>query len=82
MDEIKLKNVEAVQIDEGAFLDHIVHRAGDATAAAGFVGSLTPANLAEVEFLHNGVVNGQYENLSLQYVNVDENVVTFGLEET
>lgn len=82
MDSIRLKNGTTVPIDEGALLFHIVHRAANAVDAAGFVGSLTAENLEGVDFVHDGVVNGHYEDLSLQYATIDEGVVTFGLEET
>lgn len=82
MDSIRLKNRAEYQIDDGAMFQKIVHRAATTTEAAEFVVGLTAENLEEVDFVHDGVVNGHYEDLSLQYATIDEGVVTFGLEES
>lgn len=82
MDSIRLKNRITVPIDEGAFLFCVVYRAETEAGAAEFLGELTSTNVSEVDFIHNGVVNGHYEGLSLQYATIDGNTVTFGLEET
>ena len=82
MDSIRLKNGSEYPIDDGAMFQKIVHRAASAIDAAGFAGGLPAENLEEVDFVHDGVVNGHYEDLSPQYATIDEGVVTFGLEET
>lgn len=65
MDKIKLFDSTTLEIEDGASLGHIVHKAKSAAAARKAAEAFTDANLTHVEFLHDGRVNGIYDNLGL-----------------
>ena len=65
MDKIKLSNNTVFEIEDGASLANIVHNAKTATKAREAAAEFTAANLAHVEFLHEDMVNGIYNNLAL-----------------
>lgn len=65
MDKIKLFDSTLLDIKDYASLSHIVHTAGSTAKAQAAAEKFTPENLQHVEFLHNGVINGIYDNLAL-----------------
>lgn len=87
MDTLKLKNGYEIQIEDGASLGHIEHIAQTEEAALEVINQLTAENVSAVEFLHDGVVNGEYPQVALntaptRAVNEDGTItVTISLRE-
>ena len=65
MDKIKLFDGTALEIEDYASLAHIVHTAKSAAKAETAASKFTDENLRHVEFLHDDVINGIYDNLGL-----------------
>lgn len=65
MDKIKLFDTTTLQIEDGASLSRIVHKAKTTAAAATAAAAFTDANLAHVEFWHDDELTGIYDNLGL-----------------
>ena len=87
MDELKLLDGTQFAIEDGASLGHIVHIAQNEAAALVVCESLTDFNCSHVEFLHNGVASGIYDNVvivdvpSRTTIEDDKVMVEFGLRE-
>lgn len=65
MDKIKLFDSTTFDIEDGASLGHIVHMAKSAAKAQSIAAKITEDNLVHVEFWHDDVLTGVYENLGL-----------------
>ena len=65
MDVLKLKNGYEIAIEDGASLGYIEHHAVNEAAALTVCEQLTAANVAEIQFLHDGQVAGEYTNIKL-----------------
>ena len=65
MDKIKLFDGTTLNIEDYASISYIVHKAKSKAAAATAAAAFTAENLAHVEFLHDGAINGIYDNLAL-----------------
>lgn len=87
MDELRLINGYTFQIEDGASLGHIEHIAETEAAALEVCNQLTTFNCSHVEFLHEGMVTGTYDDLIITALPVrlileDGRIfVTFGLRE-
>ena len=87
MDELRLINGYTFQIEDGASLGHIEHIAETEAAALEVCNQLTAYNCSHVEFLHDGMVTGTYDDLIITAMPVrlildDGRIsVTFGLRE-
>lgn len=84
MDELRLINGFSFPIEDGASLSNIVHLAASDEAALEVCDQLTAYNCSHVEFLHNGIVAGTYDELVLAALPVRQKVeggvlVSFGL---
>ena len=87
MNSLRLKNGYEIQIEDGASLFCIEHIAQTEEAALEVINQLTAENVSAVEFLHDGVVNGEYPQTALntaptRAVNEDGTItVTISLRE-
>lgn len=85
MDELKLFNGTKIPIEDGASLGHIESLAPNEAEALTICEWLTPANCSHVEFIHDGMTIGTYDNTVISVApsrttNEDETVtVSFGL---
>lgn len=84
MDELKLINGFTFPIEDGACLSNITHLAASDEAALEVCDQLTAFNCSHVEFLHNGMVAGTYDELVLAALPVRQKTeggvsVSFGL---
>ena len=85
MDKIKLFDGTILTIEDYAAISRIVHNAKSAAKAQAAAEKFTDENLRHVEFLHDDVVNGIYDNLGLivdeetQNPYVDGKTVTISL---
>lgn len=85
MDKIKLFDGTILAIEDYAAISHIVHKAGSTAKAQAAAEKFTDDNLRHVEFLHDDVINGIYDNLGLivdeemQNPSVDGKIVTVSL---
>ena len=64
MDRIRLFDGTTAQIDDFASIGSVISRAGSSAAAEALAEKITPENLAHVEFLHDDLVNGVYNDLA------------------
>jgi hypothetical protein len=85
MDELKLFDGKRIPINEGASLGHIECVVPNEAEALNVCEWLTPANCSHVEFIHDGMTIGTYDNTVISVApsrttNEDETVtVSFGL---
>lgn len=85
MDKIKLFDGTTIAIEDYAAISRIVHNAKSAAKAQAAAEKFTDENLRHVEFLHDDVINGIYDNLGLiagedmQNPYVDGKTVTISL---
>lgn len=85
MDELKLFNGTKIPIEDGASLGHIESIAPNEAEALTICEWLTPFNCSHVEFIHDGMTIGTYDNCVISVApsrttNEDETVtVSFGL---
>lgn len=85
MDELKLFNGTKIPIEDGASLGHIESIAPNEAEALTICEWLTPFNCSHVEFIHDGMTIGTYDNCVIsaapsRTTNEDETVtVSFGL---
>ena len=85
MDELKLFNGIKIPIENGASLGHIESLAPNEAEALTICEWLTPVNCSHVEFIHDGMTVGTYDNTVISVApsrttNEDETVtVSFGL---
>ena len=64
MDKIKFFDTTTAQIEDFASIARVVHQAGSTAAAEALAEKITPENLVHVEFLHDDLVNGIYNDLA------------------
>lgn len=86
MDKIKLFDGTTLAIEDYAAISRIVHNAKSSAKAQAAAEKFTDENLRHVEFLHDDVINGIYDNLGLisgdeemQNPSVDGKIVTVSL---
>lgn len=65
MDKIKLFDGTTLAIEDYAAISRIVHNAKSSAKAQAAAEKFTDENLRHVEFLHDDVINGIYDNLGL-----------------
>lgn len=65
MDKIKLFDGTIFSIEDYAAISRIVHNAKSTAKAQAAAEKFTDENLRHVEFLHDDVINGIYDNLGL-----------------
>jgi len=81
MDKIKLFDGTTFKIENGAYLQRIIHKAASAAAAAELAAKITDENLIHMEVYHGTEICGSYDNLGVEegFPVVDGTTVTISL---
>lgn len=73
MDKLKFLDGTMIDIEEGASLSEVTHIAQSEEDALFVCGKVTVGNVSHLEFLHNGMVTGDYQNVIIVSPTTREN---------
>lgn len=73
MDKLKFVDGTIFEIEDGASLGDVVHIAPNEPDALFICGEVTPKNVEHLEFLHNDVAVGIYDNIAIAAPTTREN---------